>query len=392
MNASLKNFFKKYKIDKKGTTAGTIGIYGANRFFRRNNAPYANEFIRRFLHKILDEDQINGGGLMVYTTLDYAKQKAANYAIRASISAVRKKIKKAAPSKTAALSKIINTTNGIFLAVDPASGAINALVGGYSISENTFQDRIWTMRRQPGSAIKGFLYALALEKQIIENDATVVDEAIDFSGYKPKNWYQGFKGELDLGTAIAISSNTTAVKILAKLGIGYFKDKLTECLNIGFFEGKKRFPSNLTLALGSAELSPIELIKIYAPFLNRGFLIEPHLIRRIETAKREVIWSREKDDDLDSFISERTSAQILQLLRQVIENQKGTVHWLAEKANVFPFPIAAKTGTVGLDKKIKRRYGKMVGNRDAWFVALVPTEVLGAIFSITLPSLSIKNF
>ncbi len=372
-------FKTRYGIENReqGITAGSIGLYGADRDFGYNLAPDVSSFVRSFLASHLDAEIIAQGGLTVYTTIDSRRQSAAIAAMRARIENLRRNLGKNSAFGVEETRRLQAGLNGVLVALEPATGDILALVGGFRASEEGWQNRAWIMRRQPGSAIKGFLYALALEDSVLEPNAEVLDEPVNLGGYNPPNWYAGYEGPMTLRRAIARSTNTVAVKTLHDLGTGRFVRALGDCLDLGYLEARDRFPANLTLALGTGEVSPIELARLYAPLLNEGITIRPILIREIRDPQGRTFWVDENSTG-DRLLSAEAAAGAVDLLTGVVE-EGGTVDWIAARRAQDPgyltFPLAAKTGTVASNPAERARFKVKSGVRDVWFVALVPQEV-----------------
>jgi membrane peptidoglycan carboxypeptidase len=229
------------------------------------------------------------------------------------------------------------------------------------------------MLRQPGSSIKGFLYALALDEEILTEDSSVIDEPISVGGYKPNNWYHGYRGEVTLKKAVALSINTIAVKTLQNIGPDKFKNKMSKAADISF----GRFDANLSLALGSGELTPMELARLYGILLNSGNKVYPRLIEKIISPDGAVLYEFPIKKSDEKIISSKAAKDTIQLLKAVIEDEEGTASWIGKrKENLnINFPVAAKTGTVQTDKSVMEKFSGMKGVHDVWFVALVPGEV-----------------
>ena len=280
------------------------------------------------------------------------------------------------------LEKTARRLNGVLIAMDPRTGDIRAVVGGVAVSENgSMANRVWSMRRQPGSAVKGFLYAAALDEGVIDYDSEVVDEEIQIDGYSPRNWYKGYKGGMSLRSAVALSVNTVAVKTLDLLGVERFRDRLGTALEIDYLRAQERFSGSLSLALGSGELTPMELTRLYALILNGGVAVQPRLILKIENETGETIWENYgRADDGVIVLSEDACIRALHLLRGVFDPElEGTASWIGRlklaKPESLPFDIAGKSGTVQVVRSVAKKFPGMRGVHDAWFVGLVPDEV-----------------
>jgi membrane peptidoglycan carboxypeptidase len=376
----LREFYNYYKINKSLNDPGSIAQYGASRYFRLNKAPAVNEAIKNFLEENIIPEILNKKNLNVYTTVDLTSQEIALKVLRENINKIRKE-NLDLYGKYKLNKDYISQIEGVLVSIDIPSGYIRALVGGYEIYESgILSHRIFRMKRQVGSTIKGFLYALALEQGIYKIDSMVIDEPINFAGYSPKNWYGQYLGEVTLKKAIARSINTVAVKTLNQVGIDYFHNELTQALGISYFDAQKRFPKNLSIALGTFELTPIELTLIYAALLNEGYKITPILIQKIESDDNIVFYEDSTVQKNISIIKKDTSAAILELLRGVVEEEEdGTAGWIGklknQNPNYLPYDIAGKSGTTQIPSNLKQKYNYIPGIKDSWFVGMIPINV-----------------
>ncbi|MCR9141016.1 MAG: transglycosylase domain-containing protein [bacterium] len=380
-NIELQKFLKRYQVtDGPDGDAGQIGLYGASRDFRKNLAPTANDYIKETLYEKIPEEQIEAGGLKVYTTIDLTRQRAALDAIRKRVAAVRAKLLTNTKVPRDQMERIARRMNGVFVALDSYTGDIRAVVGGYAIREGNMTFRVRRMQRQPGSVMKGVLYATAFDEGILQINDVVIDERINISGYKPRNWNHKYLGPVALRKALAMSINTVAVKTLDDVGVSTFRDRLLSALDLSYSDGRNRFPANLSLALGSGEVSPLELARIYAMIENGGRVVYPRLVTRIENQKGEVIWQDYgRPDDGEIVLSSEACSQAVRLMESVFDPEvEGTVGYVgksrAKNPAYLPFPIAGKTGTVQSVAATYKKYPGMRGARDAWFVGLAPGE------------------
>lgn len=175
------------------------------------------------------------------------------------------------------------------VSLSPDNGAIKAAVGGFSFKQSQF-NRVTQAKRQVGSNIKPFLYSAALENGYtlasLINDAPI-NQWDRSSGvvWRPKNSPETYVGPIRMRLALAQSKNVVAVRLLKSIGIDKTRDHLS---SFGF--SPDDLPRNESLALGSASLTPLELVTGFATFANGGFLIEPYLIERIEDAEGNIIY------------------------------------------------------------------------------------------------------
>ena len=175
------------------------------------------------------------------------------------------------------------------VSLSPDNGAIKAAVGGFSFKQSQF-NRVTQAKRQVGSNIKPFIYSAALENGFtlasLINDAPI-NQWDKSSGvvWRPKNSPEIYVGPIRMRLALAQSKNVVAVRLLKSIGISKTVDHLS---SFGF--SPDELPRNESLALGSASLTPLELVTGFATFANGGFIIKPYLIERIENAQGEVIY------------------------------------------------------------------------------------------------------
>jgi penicillin-binding protein 1A len=175
------------------------------------------------------------------------------------------------------------------VSLDPTNGDIKALVGGYDFARSKY-NRIIQGRRQPGSSFKPFIYSAALDKGFtvasLVNDAPIVFEDSELERtWKPQNFSEKFYGPTRLREAMVNSRNLVSIRLLREIGIEYARD-YTE--NFGF--DKSEMPANLSMALGSASLSPLSMARGYAVFANGGYLVTPQFIRTIADSDGNVVF------------------------------------------------------------------------------------------------------
>ena len=175
------------------------------------------------------------------------------------------------------------------VALDPRDGAVAALVGGFDFFANKF-NRATQARRQPGSGFKPFLYSSALENGFtpasVLLDAPIVMEGDGMeTAWRPENSTGNFNGPMRLREALVKSRNLVSIRLLRALGTPYAIDYISK---FGF--DRASLPTNLTLALGTVQVTPLELAAGYAVFANGGFRVQPYFIDRIENAAGQVVW------------------------------------------------------------------------------------------------------
>ena len=273
--------------------------------------------------------------------------------------------------------------NGGIVVMDPYSGRVLAMSGGFSFKKSEF-NRVSQAKRQPGSAFKPFIYALALENNyspstLILDAPVVLDQGEDLKMWKPENYGKKFYGLSTLRTGVEKSRNLMTVRISQELGI----DKIinfSKKLNI--YENPDEL---MSISLGSAETTLLNITSAYCSFVNGGKLVNPIIIDRIQDSQGQTISNNEKrfceNCDLISFegdkvpviknnyqqiFSPQTAYQMTSILEGVI--QRGTGKSLKE----LNLQLAGKTGTTN-------------NNTDAWFIGYTSNLVIGVYVGYDSP-------
>ena len=179
---------------------------------------------------------------------------------------------------------------GALVSLDPADGAIRALTGGFAFEQSNY-NRVTQARRQPGSSFKPFVYSAALDKGFtaasLINDAPI--EFVDpYTGevWRPKNDNNTFLGPIRIREALYKSRNLVSIRLLQEIGIDYALDYTQR-----FGLPREELPRNFSLALGTANLTPLEMATGYAVFANGGYRVQPYLISRIDSRDGETLFS-----------------------------------------------------------------------------------------------------
>ncbi|HQZ12896.1 MAG TPA: PBP1A family penicillin-binding protein, partial [Devosia sp.] len=261
--------------------------------------------------------------VIVQTTIDWDLQKEAEFVVKEAV---------------ANEGKSKGFTQGAMVAMD-VDGTVRALVGGVDYQKSQF-NRAVTGRRQPGSAFKPFVYLAAMEKGYTPD--TVADDApFDFNGWAPKNSGDKYRGPVTLREGLAYSLNTISGRLTIDVG----PDKVVEAAQrLGISSPMLAVPS---IALGTSEVSPLELTGAYAPFANGGYGVIPNVITRISTADGKVLY-----DAIPAapgiVMQPEIVGEMNDMMRTAVEIGTG------KRASLNGWPIAGKTGTT---QKA----------RDAWF-------------------------
>ena len=249
---------------------------------------------------------------------------------------------------------------GAFVALDPRTGGIKALVGGFDHSRNKF-NRVTQAWRQPGSSLKPFVYSAALEKGFAP--ATVVNDAPLFfdaaatgsQPWEPKNYDGKFDGPMTLRTALARSKNMVSIRVLQSTGAPFAQDWLTR---FGF--EAERHPPYLTMALGAGSVTPLQMASAYAVFANGGHRLDPMLVTKVTDHGGRVLRESAPPvlDESLRVIDERNAFVMNSLLQEI--TRSGTA--AKAQAQLQRSDLFGKTGTTN-------------DSMDAWFGGFHPDLV-----------------
>ena len=273
--------------------------------------------------------------------------------------------------------------NGGIVVIDPFTGNIKALVGGFNFKSSEF-NRVTQAKRQPGSAFKPIVYAAALENGFSPNtiilDAPFVEsQGEGLKNWKPENYGKKFYGPTTLRKGIEYSRNLMTVRIAKILGLNKILD-LSKKLDI-----YEEIPELLSVSLGAAETTLLNLTAAYAPFVNGGKKIEPTLISRIQDRRGKTIFNVKNRKCLgcDKFINQALELPIIKSETEQVLSQEtayqmtsilsGTVkRGTAKKLRSLNVPLAGKTGTTN-------------DNYDAWFIGFSSNLVIGVYIGFDNP-------
>ncbi len=322
---------------------------------RLNTAPYFTDQIRRQLSGQYPERILNSNGLRIFTSLDVRLQQAAQKAIQSGLEKLEQdnpRLKRFAPDQT---------LQAALVAIDPRTGAVRAMVGGRHYPKSQF-NRVTDARRQPGSLFKPIVYLTAFDEAarggrpytpISEiNDAPITIE-VGGKAWSPQNYDRNYLGPLTLRAALEGSRNTATVRLSQELGMDAV---VAIAKKIGIQSPLKPLPS---LALGSIEVSPLEMGMAYATLANGGIRHKPLFLSGIIDPEGLPI-AHEIDDDARSrrVISAEATYLVTHLMQGVIDS--GTAQGVRRLG--FKGSAAGKTGTSS-------------GLRDAWFAGYTPDLV-----------------
>ncbi|MFN5048643.1 penicillin-binding protein 1A [Roseateles sp.] len=300
-----------------------------------------------------EDISISGDGLRAAASALSPKAKAElRLAPGAIIRVLRGAPSKADPKGTWVITQLPEAA-GALVALEPGSGRVRALVGGFDFAKNQFNHatQAW---RQPGSSFKPFVYSAALEQGI--TPATVVEDApIVIGDWTPKNSDGQFDGPMSVRQGLAKSKNMVTIRVLQQLGPGPVREWAAR-----FGLDAEKQPDNLTLALGAGAVTPMQMASAYAVFANGGHLLKASLIAKVVDAKGQLLYeaTTESPTEENRVISSRNAFVTSSLLQEV--TRSGT----AARASV-----ALRRGDI---------YGKTGTTNDAvdaWFAGFHPTLV-----------------
>ena len=285
-------------------------------------APYFSTFILSQLLEEYGANMVYKGGLKIYTTLDLEMQNFAEKALQES------------------------GREGAIIAIEPQSGYIKAMVGGKDFEESKF-NRATQAYRQPGSAFKPFIYLTALDNGFTPSNI-IEDSPVTFeNGWSPENYEKEFRGLVTLREAFESSINVIGVKLLEQVGVN-------KVINYTHKAGiKSELRPDLSLALGTSEVSPLEIASAYATIANLGVRVNPISIIRIEDYTGKII--KENIPQKKKVFKEETCYVLINMMEGVIKRGTG---WNAKIGR----PAAGKTGTTN-------------DFVDAWFIGFTPDLV-----------------
>jgi penicillin-binding protein 1A len=291
---------------------------------------YAVDWVAELLPELVGEQH---GDLFVETTIDPALQRASQQALRRILDDE---------------GEALAAGEGAVVVLDPFGG-VKALVGGRAYSTSPF-DRAVKARRQPGSAFKPFVFLAALEAGY-SPDSRAYDGPVTVAGWSPRNYTGNYRGEISLRDSLAHSINTVAVRVTAKVGPSRVA-QTAERLGI-----QSELHDRPSIALGTAEVTLLELTGAYAPFANGGQGVLPHIIARVRDGNGKVLYQRRRSIT-GQVVAPNDVGAMNDMLSATIRYGTG------QKAALEGHEAAGKTGTTQ-------------SFRDAWFVGYTAQYVGG---------------
>ena len=315
----------------------------------KSKAAYFLEYVRNYLQEKYGTEAMYRSEFRIYTTIDGRLQEAAYDAVTQGV----RRMEEANRYKG---------LQGAMLCMDPGTGGVLAMVGGLDFAASQF-NRALQARRQPGSAFKPVVYSAALDKG--KTVVSMIDDSpIEFSRnetemWKPKNYDGMFLGPIPLLEALAKSRNLATVRLLNEIGVD---TAIRMARNLGIQSPIER---NLSIALGSSGVTPLEMVTAYSTFAAGGQRPTPFFIREVQDGKGHVL--ERTDTKVVPAISPETAYLTIRLMQEVLRTGTG-----ASAKGLSP-NLAGKTGTTN-------------ENTDAWFIGGSPDLIAGVWVGFDTPT------
>ena len=337
-NQVLLRMYKMHYINKKQyeeAKKSEIRLGKIPKNLTTNKAPYFCDYVLKELEKLgFSEEEITKGGYKITTTLNSKMQDAANIAVE---------------NRMKEFGLVGKKYQAAFFAYDHTNGKILAYVGGKNYSESQY-DRVTQAIRPPGSSFKPFVYAVALERGYDPN-TMIPDMPVKIGNWTPHNYANKYRGEIPMYTALMVSSNVCAARLIADVGI---RPVIQFVRSLGI---ETPIENDHTIALGSNGVRLFEFVRAYSAFANGGFVTQPFSVLKVESPRGKILYEAPKTR-LYREMNYRTAAQMTAMMKTVITSGTGRA------ANIGA-PAAGKTGTTN-------------NNRDAYFIGYTPYVVAGS--------------
>ena len=339
-------------------------------------APYYLEWVRRQLEAHFGK-RLYDEGLKVYTSLDIDMQSAAERALENQLKAIEAGRAGAykhltyegyvARSAEGGESGAANSPylQGAFVAIDPRSGLVRAMVGGRDYDDSKFNRAVQALR-QPGSTFKPLMYASAIHAGFtaanIVDDSPISLEQLSGENWEPQNYDMKFMGPIPMRKALYLSRNLAAINTGTQVGIG---PVISMARKFGITTPIPPYPS---MFIGSADVYPIEMIGAYSVFANLGLRTTPHAIVKVQNAQGQTVW--EPETQREAVLSPEESWMMVSMMKDVVI--RGTASKNIWGAG-FRVPAGGKTGTTN-------------DGADVWFIGYTADLVAGVWMGFDRPT------
>jgi len=358
--------------DADASRAKAYPLQLANKTATGETAPYFVEWVRQQLDAQFGK-QLYEQGLKVYTTLDLDMQSAAERALERQARAIE--AGRFGPYTHETYEHYMAHREGdegsgsspylqgAFLALDPRSGAVRAMIGGRDFDDSKFNRAVQAMR-QPGSTFKPIVYSAAIQNgrpaSYIVNDSPLVLQVPGQPEWAPQNYDLKFLGEIPLRESLYLSRNVSTVRLGMELGE---QTVINEARNFGITSPIPPYPS---IHIGAADVYPIELISAYTAFANLGVRATPNAIIRVENQKGEILW--QPTPTRTQVLSPEEAWIMVDIMKDVIRRGSAAGVW----ASGFHLPAGGKTGTTN-------------DGTNVWFIGYTADLVAGVWYGLDKP-------
>lgn len=373
-------FWRKFDVN---------GSQGTQSFWKtdENNSGYITEYVRQILEREFSYDKITGEGLIVETTIDLQKQILAEKIVKERLKYIREDIERIAKKLDLAEynKELLEKLEAALVSIDYKNGEVLVIVGGSGYSfANQFNRAVYA-HRPIGSSVKPFIYSMALndgkvgEKEInpftkFKDDLFTYD--IDGKKYTPRNYHANHKygNMVTIHDALKNSLNTIAVEVFSQMDKKEVSDFIKTATFLNNEDGNKRIPEVLSLALGTCELSPLELATAYSIFPRLGKHIYPIIIKKISDYKGNVYYDCERENnpffnnlypkefrEKNEVLKPQIAYEMTQILKSVFD-KGGTANWAANFTGFWG---------IGYGKS-----GTTQNFKDGWFAGFDNSEVV----------------
>lgn len=362
---------------------------------RHDIAPYVTEHVRAILSSLEGEKNIyESGGYTVETTLDKNAQELIGPIVREYLSKskrsgkIQKKRVRLKPESPMDLAfrqrmeeisllnefvwnpdqlegdKDQSIVQAAIVGIQPNTGQVLFLHGGDEFNSSNQFNRATQMRRQTGSSIKAVLYASAIDSGSIHAGMKILDAPLYYRGgggkeWAPENLGGSFDGEISLRTALVKSKNTAAVQVAERLGSSGIEKYFTKFFFPNESEKRNRFRGDLSLALGTLEISPLEMASAFTSFVNQGTIKRPYLIQRIKNAKGNVLYEVGASDEFKLKLPEERQVIRPDTAEVMVSLLRDSGRASGVRNGGYVGDLIGKTGTTN-------------DYKDAWFVGARP--------------------
>ena len=336
-------------------------------------APYFAEWVRQILADRFGQE-IYRGGFRVYTTLDIEMQKAARAAMEIGWKAIEADSAAFRHPRYAEFDTVASFPGqtpylqGAFIALDPETGHVRALIGGRDFEQSKF-DRARLARRQAGSSFKPFVYTAAIATGIpasyVLEDNAVVYPQVSGEDWRPSNFTEEFRGPMTIREGLYTSTNMIAIKLgWEEVGI---ETVAQTARRMGIQTEIERFPST---TIGAAEVIPLQVAEAYSTYPNLGTKVRPFPILRVEDADGNVVW--EPQPERTTVLDSLPARIMVDMLEDVV--RRGTGYNAIRVAAGLPntVPAAGKTGTTN-------------DGTDVWFTGFTPNLLATVWYGMDTP-------